>query len=106
MGFARLFETEANLAGPASTRVAGLTRYVLTSNIGPLQVIQRCPMNPPQSQNPPPMPLAEELEVRLQALRKLRRQMLALHARLEYLRLMLRVSGPELRPTPPRTDAR
>jgi hypothetical protein len=63
-------------------------------------------MNPPQPQNPLPMPLAEELEVRMQALLKLRRQMLALHARLEYLRLMLRVSGPELRPTPPRTGAR
>jgi hypothetical protein len=61
-------------------------------------------MNPPQ--NPPPMPMSEELEVRLQALRKLRRQMLALHARLEYLRLMLRVSGPELRSAPPRTGAR
>ena len=53
-------------------------------------------MNPPQ--NPPPMPLSDELEMRLQALRKLRRQMLALHARLEYLRLMLRVSGPALPP--------
>ena len=63
-------------------------------------------MNPPQPQNPMPMPLSEELEVRMQSLLKLRRQMLTLHARLEYLRLMLRVSGPELRPTPPRTDAR
>jgi hypothetical protein len=63
-------------------------------------------MNPPPPQNPLPMPLSEELEVRMQSLLKLRRQMLALHARLEYLRLMLRVSGPELRPTPPRNDAR
>ena len=63
-------------------------------------------MNPPEPQNPPPMPLSKELEVRMEALLKLRRQMLALHARLEYLRLMLRVSGPELRPAPPRTGAR
>ena len=33
-------------------------------------------MNPPQPQNPLPMSLSEELEVRLQALLKLRRQML------------------------------
>jgi hypothetical protein len=63
-------------------------------------------MNPLQPQSPLPMPLAEEFEVRMQALLKLRRQMLALHARLEYLRLMLRVSGPELRPTPPHSGAR
>lgn len=56
-------------------------------------------MNPPQT--PSPMPLHEELELRMQALRKLRRQMLALHARLEYLRLMLRVSGPALPQSPP-----
>jgi hypothetical protein len=61
-------------------------------------------MNPPQT--PQPMPMSDELEVRLQALRKLRRQMLTLHARLEYLRLMLRVSGPELRSAPPHTGAR
>ena len=61
-------------------------------------------MNPPQP--PSPMPLHEELEVRMQALRKLRRQMLALHARLDYLRLMLRVSGPALPQSPPHGDAR
>jgi hypothetical protein len=61
-------------------------------------------MNPPQT--PPPMPLSDELEMRLQALRKLRRQMLALHARLEYLRLMLRVTGPALPQAPPRSDLR
>ena len=63
-------------------------------------------MNPPQPQNPLPMPLSEELEVRLQSLLKLRRQMLALHARLEYLRLMLRVSGPALPQSPPHGDLR
>ena len=62
-------------------------------------------MNPLQPQSPQPLPLAEEVEVRLQALLKLRRQMLALHARLEYLRLMLRVSGPALRSAPPRSGA-
>jgi len=52
------------------------------------------------------MSLTEELEARLQSLRKLRRQMLALHARLEYLRLMLRVSGPALPQSPPHGDLR
>ena len=50
------------------------------------------------------MSLTEELEARLQALRKLRRQMLTLHARLEYLRLMLRINGPALPQTPPTSD--
>jgi hypothetical protein len=50
------------------------------------------------------MSLTEELEARLQALRKLRRQMLTLHARLEYLRLMLRINGPALPQTPPASD--
>lgn len=59
---------------------------------------------PPPSQSP--MPLNEELQLRIQALLKLRREMLALHARLEYLRLMLRISGPALRPAPPRSGAR
>ena len=63
-------------------------------------------MNPPQSQNPQSMPLTDELEARLQALRKLRRQMLTLHARLEYLRLMLRINGPALPQTPPSADGR
>jgi hypothetical protein len=53
-----------------------------------------------------PMPLTQELELRLQALRKLRREMLALHARLEYLRLMLRIAGPALPQAPPQSDAR
>lgn len=61
-------------------------------------------MNPPPSHKP--MPLAQELELRLQALRKLRREMLALHARLEYLRLMLRIAGPALPQVPPQSDAR
>jgi hypothetical protein len=51
------------------------------------------------------MPLTQELELRLQALRKLRREMLALHARLEYLRLMLRIAGPALPQAPPRSDS-
>ncbi len=58
-------------------------------------------MNLQQPPSPAPMSLTEELEARLQALRKLRRQMLALHARLEYLRLMLRLSGPVLPQSPP-----
>ena len=62
-------------------------------------------MNTPQPRSPAPMSLTEELEARLESLRRLRRQMLALHARLEYLRLMLRVSGPMLPQSPPR-DAR
>jgi hypothetical protein len=62
-------------------------------------------MNPPEPKNPPPMPLSEELEVRMEALLKLRRQMLALHARLEYLRLMLRIAGPALPQVPPQSDA-
>lgn len=43
----------------------------------------------------PTLPV-DELENRVLALLKLRQQMLALHARLEYLRLMLRLSGPAL----------
>lgn len=46
--------------------------------------------------SPAPLPLIDEIEARMHALLKLRRQMLALHARLEYLRLMLRLSGPAL----------
>ncbi len=53
-------------------------------------------MNPPQSQNPRSLPLTDELEARLQALLKLRQQMRELHARLEYLRLMIRLSRPRL----------
>jgi hypothetical protein len=52
------------------------------------------------------MPLTQELELRLQALRKLRREMLALHARVEYLRLMLRIAGPALPQAPPQSDLR
>jgi hypothetical protein len=63
-------------------------------------------MNMQQPHSPAPMSLTEELEARLQSLRKLRRQMLALHARLEYLRLMLRVSGPALPQSPPHGDLR
>ena len=63
-------------------------------------------MNMPQPPSPVPMSLTEELEARLESLRKLRRQMLALHARLEYLRLMLRVSGPMLPQSPPQRGMR
>jgi hypothetical protein len=62
-------------------------------------------MNTPQPDSPAPMSLAEELEARLQALRKLRRQMLTLHARLEYLRLMLRLNARVLPQAPPGGDA-
>lgn len=51
-------------------------------------------MNPPRPSHPPPLPLADELEARLQALLKLRQQLHGLHARLEYLRLMIRLSQP------------
>lgn len=63
-------------------------------------------MNTPQIPSPVPMSLTEELEARLDALRKLRRQMMVLHARLEYLRLMLRISGPMLPQSRPHGDAR
>jgi hypothetical protein len=53
-------------------------------------------MNSPQSQKPQSMPLTDELEARMQALLKLRQQMRELHARLEYLRLMIRLSRPGL----------
>jgi hypothetical protein len=53
-------------------------------------------MNPPQSHNPRSLPLTDELQARLQALLKLRQQMRELHARLEYLRLMIRLSRPRL----------
>jgi hypothetical protein len=43
----------------------------------------------------PTLPV-DEFENRMLALLKLRQQMLSLHARLEYLRLMLRLSGPAL----------
>jgi len=49
-------------------------------------------MTPSDSQ--PPRPAAfPDIEMHLQALTKLRWQMLELHARLEYLRLMLRLSA-------------
>ena len=54
-------------------------------------------MNPPRSQNQPPSPLTDELEARMQTLLKLRQQMRELHARLEYLRLMIRISRRGLR---------
>ena len=63
-------------------------------------------MNTPPTPNPAPMSLTEELEARMDSLRKLRRQMMVLHARLEYLRLMLRVSGPMLPQSRPHGDAR
>lgn len=53
-------------------------------------------MNPPRSQNQPPSPLTDEFDARMQALLKLRQQMRELHARLEYLRLMIRLSRPGL----------
>jgi hypothetical protein len=51
-------------------------------------------MNPPQSQSSAPLTLTDEIETRLHALLTLRRQMLELHARLEYLRLWLSLSRP------------
>jgi hypothetical protein len=51
----------------------------------------------PPAPTPPPR-LTEELEARLRTLLALRQQMLELHARLEYLRLMLRISAPTLPP--------
>jgi hypothetical protein len=62
-------------------------------------------MNPLQPEDARPMPLTEELEARLLALRKLRRQMLTLHARLEYLRLMLRLNARVTPQEPPLGDA-
>lgn len=53
-------------------------------------------MNPPNTPPPMSMPSTEEVTQRMDALMALRQQMLELHARLEYLRLMLRVSGPSL----------
>lgn len=54
-------------------------------------------MNPPRpTPQQPALPLAEELEARLQALLALRQQMRELHARLEYLRLMIRLNRPGL----------
>lgn len=48
-----------------------------------------------QSSEPPrPLPSPRELQSHLQALATLHRQMLELHARLEYLRLMMRLSAP------------
>ena len=51
-------------------------------------------MNSPRQPAPAPPPLTQELEARLRSLLTLRQQMLELHARLEYLRLMLRIGGP------------
>jgi len=51
-------------------------------------------MNTSPSQGPVPVPPTDVIEARMQALMKLRRQMLELHARLEYLRLMLRMNRP------------
>lgn len=52
-------------------------------------------MNPPRP-SPQPPSLADELEARLRALLQLRQQMRELHARLEYLRLMIRLNHPRL----------
>jgi hypothetical protein len=96
-----------NLAGQRSTRVAGLTHRGVPPKMSPTKaaLLVRT-MNMQQPHRPAPMSMTEELEARLQSLRKLRRQMLALHARLEYLRLMLRVSGPALPQAPPHGDLR
>jgi hypothetical protein len=55
------------------------------------------PPRQPPAMNPPNRdtqhPLVTELEERRQALMRLRAQMLQLHARLEYLRLMIRLTG-------------
>jgi hypothetical protein len=53
-------------------------------------------MDQPDSPVPTPLPLTDQIEARMRTLLTLRQQMLELHARLEYLRLMLRVSGPSL----------
>jgi hypothetical protein len=50
-------------------------------------------MTPPKPD--PQSPLAAELEERRRTLLKLRAQMMQLHARLEYLRLMIRLSRRE-----------
>ena len=55
-------------------------------------------MQAPAPSSPRPLPPTDELTSRMDALMSLRRQMLELHARLEYLRLMLRVSRPSLPP--------
>ena len=54
------------------------------------------PPLPPQQPAPLPLPLTDELAARLQALLKLRQQMREMHARLEYLRLMIRLNRPGL----------
>ena len=55
-------------------------------------------MNPPNPPRPAPTLPTEEMTRRMDALMVLREQMLLLHARLEYLRLMLRVSRSSLPP--------
>ena len=55
-------------------------------------------MNTPNPQSPVQLPATDELENRMHALMALRLQMLELHARLEYLRLMLRLNAPTLPP--------
>jgi len=59
---------------------------------------QHTAMQAPVPPSPRPLPPTDELTSRMDALMALRRQMLELHARLEYLRLMLRVSRPSLPP--------
>lgn len=49
-------------------------------------------MNASEQPRPMPLPPAEEMNRRMDALMALRQQMLELHARLEYLRLMMRIS--------------
>ena len=51
-------------------------------------------MNPTEPTPRVPLPDPAELATRMDALMALRQQMLELHARLEYLRLMLRVNRP------------
>ena len=55
-------------------------------------------MNPPNPPRQVPLLPTEEMSRRMDALMVLREQMLQLHARLEYLRLMMRLSRRSLPP--------
>jgi hypothetical protein len=71
----------------------GVDRWQRRADDGANSAIQRCAiMNP--SDQPGPTPAIDAIEARLFSLLRLRMQMLELHARLEYLRLMLRLNRP------------
>jgi hypothetical protein len=85
-------QREANLSG-AGTRIAGLTGQGVAPTIAS-QLISACAaMNPSHEPYGHNMDL-EQIESRLHSLMRLRLQMLELHARLEYLRLMMRLKRP------------